>query len=152
MSKQDVNDFLEVLAEAIYRGVGKARTKVFNLDDRLFPLYPPSRMHFNYTEMVYSEKVDEIIDELANQKAHMLAIKLVSEKIVTRLSAAPGTKYDDESITVNDYLSKMFLESGKGSFNTDVLANSLLDDFEKTITVKPEAVAEALVDKCDTFL
>ena len=66
MSKQDVEDFLELLAEAIYQGVGKARTGVFDLDEKLFPLYPASRMHFNYTEMVYSEKVDEIIDELAN--------------------------------------------------------------------------------------
>ena len=48
-------------------------------------MIPPSRMHFNYAEMVYSEKVDEIIDELAHQKAHSLAVRLVSDKIVKAL-------------------------------------------------------------------
>ena len=93
MDTQEIVDFLELLAEAIYQGVGKARTGVFDLDKYLLPLYPASRMHFDYTEMVYSEKVDEIIDELANQKAHMLAIKLVSEKIVQKLSVANGANY-----------------------------------------------------------
>ena len=65
MTDSDIDDFLELLSEAIYQGVGKLRTKLFELDD-IFPLIPPSRMHFNYAEMVYSEKVDEIIDELAH--------------------------------------------------------------------------------------
>lgn len=109
-------------------------------------------MHFNYTDMVYSEKVDEIIDELANQKAHMLAIKLVSEQIVKKLSVAKGADYADEQITVNDYLSKMFLDSGKGSFNTDTISERLIEDFEMTVTVRPDTVADALVDKCGDFL
>ena len=102
--------------------------------------------------MVYSEKVDEIIDELANQKAHMLAIKMVSEKIVQTLSVAPGANYADESISVNDYMSKMFLDSGKGNFNTDVLSSQIMEDFERTVTIKPDAVADALIDKCNDFL
>ena len=65
MSLEDIDDFLELLAEQIYQGVGKARTNVFELDS-IFNLYPASRLHFDYAEMVYSQKVDEIIDELAN--------------------------------------------------------------------------------------
>lgn len=89
-----MEDFLELLAEAIYQGVGKARTGVFDLDE-IFPLYPATRMHFDYTDLIYSEKVDEIIDELANQKAHMLAIQMVSQKIVDNISVANGNKYAD---------------------------------------------------------
>ena len=84
MTDSDIDDFLELLSEAIYQGVGKIRTNVFDFDS-IFPLIPPSRMHFNYAEMVYSEKVDEIIDELAHQKAHSLAVRLVSDKIVKAL-------------------------------------------------------------------
>ena len=84
MSDSDIDDFLELLSEAIYQGVGKIRTNVFDFDS-IFPQIPPSRMHFNYAEMVYSEKVDEIIDELAHQKAHSLAVRLVSDKIVKAL-------------------------------------------------------------------
>ena len=102
--------------------------------------------------MVYSQKVDEIIDELANQKARTLAVKLVSEKIVQRLSAAKSDKYQDSQITVNDYLSKMFLDSGKGNFDTDRLSMELLEDFEKTVTIMPDTVSEALVDKCSDML
>lgn len=129
MNQQDVEDFLELLAEAIYQGTGKARTALFDIDE-FFPLYPASRMHFDYTEMVYSEKVDEIIDELANQKAHMLAIQMVSQKIVDNLSVAQGSTYSNSNLTVNDYLSKMFLDSTKGDFNTDTLSAQLMEDFE----------------------
>ena len=53
---------------------------------------------------------------------------------------------------MNDFLSKMFLDSGKGSFNTDSLSDKILEDFEKTVTVHPDTVTEALVAKCDSFL
>ena len=151
MSLEDIDDFLELLAEQIYQGVGKARTNVFELDS-IFNLYPASRLHFDYAEMVYSQKVDEIIDELANQKARTLAVKLVSDKIVQRLSSANGDSYQNSQITVNDYLSKMFLDSGKGIFDTDRLTNELLEDFEKTITVMPDTVSEALVLKCSDMI
>ena len=82
----------------------------------------------------------------------MLAIKLVSEKIVKKLSVAKGEDYADDQITVNDYLSKMFLDSGKGNFNTDSISERLMEDFEKTVTIRPETVADALVDKCGDFL
>ena len=82
----------------------------------------------------------------------MLAIKLVSEKIVQRLSVAKGEDYANASITTNDYLSKMFLDSGKGNFNTDVLSEQIMEDFEKTVTLRPDAVSDALVEKCNTFL
>ena len=151
MTDSDLDDFLELLSEAIYQGVGKIRTNVFDFDS-IFPLVPPSRMHFNYAEMVYSEKVDEIIDELAHQKAHSLAVRLVSDKIVKALQTANGKDYEDAEITVNDFLSKMFLESGKGNFDTTRLSVELMEDFEKTITVTPDVVAEALIDKCHEFL
>ena len=151
MTDSDLDDFLELLSEAIYQGVGKIRTNVFDFDS-IFPMIPPSRMHFNYAEMVYSEKVDEIIDELAHQKAHSLAVRLVSDKIVKALQTANGKDYEDAEITVNDFLSKMFLESGKGNFDTTRLSVELMEDFEKTITVTPDVVAEALIDKCHEFL
>jgi len=47
MGKEEVNEFLEVLADAIYAGAGKKRTAVWELDT-IFPLYPSSRMHFDY--------------------------------------------------------------------------------------------------------
>ena len=53
---------------------------------------------------------------------------------------------------MNDFLSKMFLDSGKGLFDTNRLSVALMEDFEKTITITPEVVAEALVDKCHEFL
>ena len=53
---------------------------------------------------------------------------------------------------MNDFLSKMFLDSGKGNFDTTRFSVELMEDFEKTITVTPESVAEALVDKCHEFL
>ena len=151
MTDSDIDDFLELLSEAIYQGVGKTRTNVFELDS-IFPLIPPSRMHFNYAEMVYSEKVDEIIDELAHQKAHSLAVRLVSDKIVKALQTANGSDYADAELTVNDFLSKMFLDSGKGIFDTTRLTVELMEDFEKTITVTPDSVADALIDKCHEFL
>lgn len=46
----------------------------------------------------------------------------------------------------------MFLDSTKGQFNTDILSSKLMEDFEKTVTVHPEAVADALVEKCNGFL
>ena len=88
--KADVNDFLELLAEAIYDGVGKARTETFTTDNKLeklfLPMYPIDRLHFDYKHIVSNARTDEIIDELANQKARNLAVKLVSEKIVSKLS------------------------------------------------------------------
>ena len=65
MGDQEVDDFLEMLAEAIYESIGKDRTKMFELD-KIFPLYPPSRMHFDYTQMVYNESFDSLLDDLAN--------------------------------------------------------------------------------------
>lgn len=87
-------------------------------------------MQFDYSELISNPKVDEIIDELANQKAHTLAVKLVSENIVGRLSKPNGANYANSELTNSDYLSKMFLESGKGTFDTDRLMNELLEDFE----------------------
>ena len=112
MGDQEVDDFLEMLAEAIYESVGKKRTAVWDLDD-IFPLYPPSRMHFDYAEMVTNQSFDSLLDELANQKALSLAMRLVSDDIVKKLSSANGADYVDAGITVTDFVRKMFLESGK---------------------------------------
>ena len=77
MSVQDIDDMLELLADAIYRSVGKARVKNFDAEE-IFKIYPPSRMHFNYHEMVHDGMFDELIDEMANIKAQSMAIHLVS--------------------------------------------------------------------------
>ena len=47
MGSQEVGDFLEMLAEAIYQTQGKSRVKLFELD-KIFPLYPASRLHFDF--------------------------------------------------------------------------------------------------------
>ena len=47
MGDQEVDDFLEMLAEAIYESIGKDRTKIFELD-KIFPLYPPNQMHLKW--------------------------------------------------------------------------------------------------------
>ena len=46
----------------------------------------------------------------------------------------------------------MYLDSGKGSFDTNRLMGELLGDFEGTVTVRPDNVADALVEKCNMFL
>jgi len=89
MGDQEVDEFLDMLSEAIYESVGKKRTAVWELD-QIFPLYPPSRMHFNYAEMVHNDHFDSLLDELANQKALSLAVRLVSDDIVKKLSSANG--------------------------------------------------------------
>ena len=146
MGDQEVDDFLEMLAEAIYESIGKDRTKIFELD-KIFPLYPPSRMHFDYTSMVTNKAFDGIIDEMANQKAQSLAVRLVSDDIVKKLSTANGQDYVDAGITVTDFVRKMFLENGK-SIETTGLSVKALDNFERTVSERPDAVAEALINKC----
>ena len=93
MGDQEIGDFLEVLAEAIYQSVGKKRVKLFELDE-IFPLYPPSRMHFDYSSMVSNKPFDALLDELANQKAISLSIRLVSENIVKKLSTLADVDED----------------------------------------------------------
>jgi len=89
MHDDEISEFLEMLAEAIYETVGKKRTAVWDLD-QIFPLYPPSRMHFDYAEMVTNESFDDLLDELANQKAVSMAVRLVSDDIAKKLSTANG--------------------------------------------------------------
>jgi len=146
MGEQEINDFLEMLAEAIYESVGRKRTAVWELD-QIFPLYPPSRMHFDYAEMVTNQSFDSLLDELANQKASSLAVRLVSDDIVKKLSTANGQDYVDAGITVTDFVRKMFLDSGK-SIDTMRLSPQILDAFERTVSERPMAVSEALLNKC----
>ena len=65
MGDEEIDDWLERLAEASYEGVGKIRVDAFCLND-IYELYPPSRLHFDYQQMVYNEHFDDTIDELAN--------------------------------------------------------------------------------------
>jgi len=146
MGDEEVDDFLEMLAEAIYMSVGRKRTAVWELD-QIFPLYPSTRMHFDYAEMVNNNSFDSLLDELANQKALSLAMRLVSDNIIKKLSAANGQDYVDAGITVTDFVRKMFLESGK-SIDTARLSPQILDAFERTISERPETVSEALLNKC----
>ena len=142
--------WIEKLAEAIYAGVGIARTEAFDLT-KFYPLYPPTRMHFDYHQMVYNERFDDTVDDLAHQKAISLAVRLVSEEIVEQLSKADGANYADAAITMNDFLGKMFLDSGKGEFDTDRMAVQILDDFVNTVTESTVAVSAAKVDKSFRF-
>ena len=146
MGDQEVDDFLEMLAEAIYESIGKDRTKIWELD-KIFPLYPPSRMHFDYTSMVTNKSFDSLLDELANQKAQSLAIRLVSDDIVKKLATANGQDYVDAGITVTDFVRKMFLDTGK-SIETSGLSIKMLDSFERTVSERTDAVSEALINKC----
>jgi len=77
MDSSEVEKFLEMLSEMIYQSVGKSRTALWKLD-QIYGLYPPSRMHFDYKEMVENKAFDDLVDELANQKALSLALRLVS--------------------------------------------------------------------------
>lgn len=65
MRESEIVDWLEIISEAIYEGVGIPRTRAFDLA-KLVPLYPPSRLHFDYTEMIYRESFNDLIDDLAN--------------------------------------------------------------------------------------
>lgn len=94
MRETEIVNWLETLSEALYIGVGIPRTKAFDLA-KLTPLYPPSRLHFDYKEMVYKESFDDIIDDLANQKAYNMAINRISQGIVDNLKNAPGENYED---------------------------------------------------------
>ena len=69
---------LELLADAIYNSYGKARLRNFDFPS-LYKLYPPSRMHFDYSAMVHDEIFDELIDEMAVVKANSIALHLVSD-------------------------------------------------------------------------
>ena len=109
-------------------------------------------MQFDYANLIQQPKVNEIIDELANQKARTLAVKLVSENIVEKLSKPNDANQAKDELTSNDILSKMYLDSGKGIFDTNRLAAELLVDFEKTVTVVPDSVADSIVAKCNHFL
>ena len=134
MGSQEVGDFLDVLAEAIYETQGKSRVKLFELDD-IFPLVPLNRMHFDYEQMVYGKNFNTLLDELANEKALSLSIRLVSDKIVKNLSTT--TSSDDGNTT--DFIRKMFLDSGK-SIDTSRLSSQMLESFERTILERPEVV------------
>ena len=68
MDEPEIHQFLEMLAEAIYQGVGKARTGKFDLE-KIYQLYPPSRIHFDFTGLVHEPQFEDIVDELANLKA-----------------------------------------------------------------------------------
>uniref|UniRef100_A0A7S3HYH6 Uncharacterized protein n=1 Tax=Favella ehrenbergii TaxID=182087 RepID=A0A7S3HYH6_9SPIT len=103
-------------------------------------------MHFDYTAMVTNGAFDSLLDDLANQKALSLAIRLVSEDIVKKLSAANGADYVDAGITVTDFVRKMFLDSGK-SVEVGPLSTAILDSFERTVSERTEAVSEALLNK-----
>jgi len=54
MGEKELDEWLEVLAEAIYETIGVPRTKAFELA-KLTPLYPPSRIHFDYEHMISRE-------------------------------------------------------------------------------------------------
>ena len=62
MGDEEVDDFLEMLAEAIYMSVGRKRTAVWELD-QIFPLYPSTRMHFDYAEMVNNNSFDSLLQQ-----------------------------------------------------------------------------------------
>ena len=53
----------------------------------------------------------------------------------------------NSGITATDFLKKMFLQSGK-NIETNLLAHKLLDDFERTVSERPQAVSEVLIKKC----
>ena len=65
MRETEILDWLEILSEAIYEGVGISRVTAFSLA-KLTPLYPPSRLHFDYNEMVYKESFSDLIDDMAH--------------------------------------------------------------------------------------
>jgi len=61
----EVEYMLELLAEAVYETVGKDRTAAFDLM-KILPLYPASRIHFDYDGIVFNERFDNTIDDMAN--------------------------------------------------------------------------------------
>lgn len=93
MRETEIVNWLEILSEAIYEGIGIPRTFCFDLA-KLTPLYPPSRLHFDYNEMVYKESFNDLIDEMANQKAQNLSLRRVADEIVENLKNAPGENYE----------------------------------------------------------
>lgn len=150
MREVEIVNWLEILSEAIYEGIGIPRTVAFDLA-KLTPLYPPSRLHFDYNEMVYKESFNDLIDEMANQKAQNLQLRRVADDIVENLKSAPGENYEGAQLTINDYLSKMFLDSGKGAVDTTRLAVEMFDEHYRTVTEDPDSVSDLKVEKCFAF-
>jgi len=52
---------------------------------------------------------------------------------------------------MNDYLGKMFLETGKNA-DTTLLAMDLFDDYYRAVTEDPDSVSDLKVEKCFAFL
>ena len=80
-----------------------------------------------------------------------MALRRVADDIVENLKNAPGENYEDAQITINDYLSKMFLDSGKGSVDTTARAIEMFDDYYRTVTEDPDSVSDLKVEKCFAF-
>ena len=97
--------------------------------------------------MVHHASFDELLDELANQKAMSLAIHLVSDTVVKKLNTANGADYANAGITVTDFLKKTFLRDGK-AIETNRLSEQILDSFERTVSERSDAVTEAMLNKC----
>ena len=102
--------------------------------------------------MVYNEHFDDTLDELANQKARNLAVRLVSDDIVENLSHAKGENYAQAGITVNDYLGKMYLDSGKGNADTTEMAQIMIDTNYPHVTKDNKAIQDLTVEKCYAFV
>ena len=68
MGDRVVDAWLELHAEALYQGVGKARTEAFDIES-IYALYPPSRRHFDFQHMVMRDSFDDVLDELAATRA-----------------------------------------------------------------------------------
>ena len=104
-------------------------------------------MHLDYSERILTETFDDLLDELAMQKAVSMAVRLVSDEIVKKLSTANGQDYVDAGITVTDFVRKTFLESGK-KIDVDRLSPKIMDSFSRTVNERPDTVVEALLNKC----
>jgi len=88
-----------------------------------------------------------VIDELANQKAVSLAMHLVSDNIVNKLSVSGDEDSANADVSMIDHIRKMFLDSGK-SIDTSRLSPKILKDFEVTVLERPETVSAALISMC----
>lgn len=80
-----------------------------------------------------------------------MALRRVADDIVENLKNAPGENYEGAQITINDYLSKMFLDSTKGSVDTEALSTKMFDDFYRTVAERPDSVSDLKVEKCFAF-
>lgn len=63
------------------------------------------------------------------------------------MSSANGSVDVDAGITVTDFVRKTFLENGK-SIDTERLSPRILDSFRRTVSERPETVAEAVLQRC----